>query len=122
MPTFCPINEHGEIISELPMNNGDLLNLYSAILMSLDHNPDDPAFDASEIASFFNKEVFNAWFSWIKKIHGEERMSFTIEDWLDEWYICDFVGTFRVKIAVIKSTDNVQTHTQVHQRGHQMFA
>lgn len=103
MPVLIPLDENGNSIEEIKLTDFDLQEIYSTLLMGLDYNPQDDKFDIKDLLSYIPEPTYEKWLTRLKKINANEPMSFTLEDWLNEWYICDFIGDTKIKIALLKN-------------------
>lgn len=92
-----PTNESE--LSRHVVDEDKLYQIYGLLLTALDSNPSCAAFlDAIQpVRAVLGCELepFNCWVERLQKIKTEiERddvMCFTLEDWIDTWYIADFV-------------------------------
>ena len=92
--------------------------LYETLIMALDYNPSTEMF-ASRIAVVHDiidgrKDDIDLWITALQKITTKvERpgsMCFVLEDWLDEWYIADFIDQ-RYLVLKFNSKDTIEAPT-----------
>ena len=107
MPKFIPLDKDGQQIDELKVSAELLQDLYITMVCALDNNPSTKRFEndiESMKSHFSDPEKFDKWLEYLKTIktmdETDDHINFMLEDWIDTWYISDFIDQ-QFKIANI---------------------
>lgn len=106
-------------MGKFTVDTKNLYQIYEILIMALDHNPSTAKFAElmQPIQKFVDDPVlFSAWIIELQKIKTEverpDAMCFTFEDYIDEWFIVDFIDQRFLVLRLIY--DLTSTTTSAH--------
>lgn len=106
-------------LGKFTIDTKNLYKIYEILMMALDTNPQSETFakKMQEMIQYIDDPVlFQQWLTAVQKITTEvERadvMCFTLEDYIDEWYVADFIDARFLIIKLVYDSNGSLTTTE----------